>query len=188
MSDETIDKRPPRDVFCGWTMDDQYTCEGHLYGPGVAKDVPASRADHLEEAVRRVNAAREEKSRVDPTSLCTPRPVSLAEATDDELLQIMSQRGLLQNLAPPEHTDEPIGEVTPAQLAAMQATADKRKQEEKDREEADRQLIERQIAESNANAKAAAAKLTQAPMSTPPPPAPPPPPPPPGPLSNAGVK
>lgn len=174
MSDETIDSRPPRDVFCGWTIDDQYTCEGHLYGPGVAKDVPAGRADHLEKAIRRVNATREEKARVDPSSLRTPRPVALHEATDSELLEIMSQRGLLQQPAPPEHTDEPLGELTPDELKAMQDTADRIQKEKADREQADKEQAQKKLEEANAGAMAAAAKMVQPqppPLSPPPPPA-----------------
>lgn len=171
MSDDVVDDRPPRDVFCGWTADDQYTCFGHLYGPGIAKDVPANRADHLEKAIKRVNSSREEKSRVDPTSLRTPRPVALADATDGELLEIMSQRGLLQQPVAPQHQDEPIDGVSADQLKAMQETADRIEKEKEDKAKADAQL-----AAANAQAMAAAAKLVTPTATTPPPSAPPPPP------------
>lgn len=135
MSDQTVsEKRPPRDVFCGWTENDVYVTLGHHYGPGVAKDVPAEHADHLEEAIRYVQSKRDKAERIEPTNTGAVRPVALHEATDEELMAIMAQRGLVQPTPdPPVHTDDG-GALTPDEIKALEENQKKIDAENKQRD------------------------------------------------------
>lgn len=105
-----------RKIFLGHTVRDVYLAFGQHWGPGVV-DVPNSIADVLAESVRRVSRGRREEDRVNPEGPAPPRPVQLDKASDEELLEVLRQRGLLPPGAPVGPLGEGVVELSPAEAS-----------------------------------------------------------------------
>lgn len=105
---ELAEKEGTRKVFLGHTDRDVYLAFGRHWGPGIV-EVPNSIADSLVESVRRVSRGRKEEDRVNPEGPAPVRSVQLDRASDEELLELVRQRGL--NL--PGAPVGPGGESTP---------------------------------------------------------------------------